>query len=61
MLFSAEEMPLLRASEAVTLLCSYFFANMGIQTFCKPNLLAAKQNTGEQAHNLISKAYQGYQ
>lgn len=32
-----------------------------MQTFCKPNLLAAKQNTDEQAHNLMSKAYQDYQ
>lgn len=58
MLFSAEEMPLLRASEAVALLHSYFFTNMGMETFCKPNLSATKQNTDEQAHNLMSKDYQ---
>lgn len=34
-LLSAEEMPLLRANEAVTLLCCYFFTNVGKQTFSK--------------------------
>lgn len=58
MLFSAEEMPLLRTSEAVTLLHSYFSTNVGMETFCKPDLLATKQNTDEQAHNHMSKAYQ---
>lgn len=56
MLLSAEEMPFLRASEAVTLLHSCFFANTGMQAFCKP-----KQNTDEQAHHLMSKAYKDYE
>lgn len=31
-----------------------------MQAFCKPNLPATKQNTDEQAHNLMSEAYQDY-
>lgn len=59
MLLLAEEMPLLRAAEAVTLLCSYFL----LMWECRYSVDQTRQtqNTDEQAHNLMCKAYQDYQ